>query len=193
MIIKNCLAQSRFSTKHGFTLLEVLVTLIVLSVGLLSIAGLKVVSLRTSHSAYMRSQATGFANDMIDRMRANSDGVALWAYDQPTRSGSAGTKEEDCELNAGCDPNEMAAHDLFIWNDAIAAVLPNGFGMVCIDSVQDSSVPTKDAPLCTNIPKPSDSNESKATAKNAVYAVKIWWDDDQGASDPKFFATSFRP
>ncbi|HOB61103.1 MAG TPA: type IV pilus modification protein PilV [Candidatus Competibacteraceae bacterium] len=58
--------------KHaGFTLLEILVSIIILAVGLLGLASLQATSIRFNQSAYLRSQATVLAYDMIDRMRAN--------------------------------------------------------------------------------------------------------------------------
>jgi len=58
--------------KHkGFTLIEVLVSMIVLAIGLLGLAGLQMSSLRNNLSAYHRSQATQLAYDMADRMRTN--------------------------------------------------------------------------------------------------------------------------
>lgn len=59
------------SRQTGFTLLEVLVSVIVLAIGLLGLAGLQASSMRFNQSAYLRSQATILAYDIIDRMRAN--------------------------------------------------------------------------------------------------------------------------
>ena len=64
------------ANQHGFTMVEVLVTLVILAVGLLGLAGLQATSLRNTESAYQRSQAAILAYDMLDRMRANSAGVA---------------------------------------------------------------------------------------------------------------------
>jgi type IV pilus assembly protein PilV len=59
--------------KHsrGFTLVEALIALVVLSIGLLGVAALQLSSLRTNGSAAMRSQATMLAYEIVDRMRAN--------------------------------------------------------------------------------------------------------------------------
>jgi type IV pilus assembly protein PilV len=62
--------QPRRATQ-GFTLVETLVALVVLSIGLLGVAGLQLVGLRGNMSAASRTQATYFADDIIDRMRAN--------------------------------------------------------------------------------------------------------------------------
>ncbi|MDE1962228.1 MAG: type IV pilus modification protein PilV, partial [Xanthomonadaceae bacterium] len=65
------------SPSHGFTLLEVLIALLIFSLGVLGMAGLLAVSVRTNHSAYLRTQATFLAQSMADRMRANAS-WALW-------------------------------------------------------------------------------------------------------------------
>ena len=62
---------------RGFTLLEVLIALLVFSLGLLGLAGLMIMSVKTNHSAYLRTQATFLAESMADRMRA--DPMAIWA------------------------------------------------------------------------------------------------------------------
>ena len=64
--------SSRHYTR-GSTLLEVLVSIVVLSIGLLGLAGLQATSMKSNHSAYMRSQATLLAYDLADRMRATRD------------------------------------------------------------------------------------------------------------------------
>ena len=59
---------------QGFTLIEVLIAIIVLSIGLLGLAGLQLTSLRNSNSAYTRSQAVILSYDIVDRIRANRVG-----------------------------------------------------------------------------------------------------------------------
>ena len=170
-----------FHLDNGFTLLEVLVAMVVLSVGLLSLAGLQVVGLRTGHSSYLRTQATIQSYDIIDRMRANEGGVEY--YNKPTQTGSAGTEDTDCETVTGCSTASMAAHDLFRWNQAIDDVLPGGVGVVCVDSTPEDGDPTN--PACDNV---GGGNSATAT-----YAIKIWWIDDKAAGTQQLFATSFRP
>ena len=63
--------MQRFRNTNGFTLLEVLIALLIFSLGLLGMAGLLVVSVQTNHSAFLRSQATFLSQSIADRMRAN--------------------------------------------------------------------------------------------------------------------------
>lgn len=170
---------------RGFTLLEVLVALIVLSVGLLSLAGLQVIGLRTNHSAYMRTQATIQSYDIIDRMRANFRGVRDGHYNKPTVDDSAGIEHAACETTTGCSSQQMAEQDLFRWNQAITDVLPGGLGVVCIDSTPEDGTPDDDeAPACDGV--------GATNPEAAIYTIKIWWSDDQSGNLQRF-TTSLRP
>lgn len=85
----------------GVSLIEVLVSIVVLSVALLGSAGLMGASLRSTNNAYYRSQATVLADDILDRMRANIDAARNQDYDidpGPSYSAAAGSFERyDCE------------------------------------------------------------------------------------------------
>lgn len=179
------LRHTRYCSR-GFTLLEVLVALIVMSVGLLSLAGMQVIGLRTNHSAYMRTQATIQSYDIIDRMRANIPGVRSGNYNKPTVADSDGVEHTNCESTTGCSTQNMAEHDLFKWNQAIADVLPNGQGVVCIDSTPEDGTPGAGAgaSACDGI--------GNANPLMAMYTIKIWWSDDQSGNFQRF-STSFRP
>lgn len=74
----------------GFTLVEVLVTIIVLAIGVLGLAGLQLASMRSNHSAFLRTQATLAANDLIDRMRINPADYAGKTLNTKAKSGVAG-------------------------------------------------------------------------------------------------------
>lgn len=109
----------------GFTLVEVLVALVILSVGLLGLAGLHLNGLRNNESAYLRSQATLQAYDMVDRMRANLAGLEAGGYNAIT-----GPVSDPGCISAGCTPLQIAAYDAFQWNTANAGLLPSGSGTV---------------------------------------------------------------
>ena len=110
---------------QGYSLLEVMLTVFVFSVGLLGVAGMQVKSMRNTHDAYLRTIATQQAIDMADRMRANLAGVTAGAYDNIT-----GTPANPGCRAAPCTAAQMAQHDASIWNSANAALLPAGTGTV---------------------------------------------------------------
>lgn len=104
--------------QNGFTLLESLISLVVLSIGMLGIAALYVEGLRAGRTAIFRTTAVTLAADMMDRVRANP--VARGAY-------AGGPALNNC-VNAAndCTPAEMAAHDISLWQAEIAARMPPG-------------------------------------------------------------------
>jgi type IV pilus assembly protein PilV len=101
---------------RGFTLVEVLIALLVLSIGMLGIAALYLESLRASRSALVRTQAVMLAADIADRIRANRDPAGI--YD------CGGT----CEAGEG--GNAIAVADLNAWRVAVETQLPGGMGSV---------------------------------------------------------------
>ncbi len=96
---------------QGFTLLEVLVALVILSIGMLGIGALNVASLQSTRTAIIRTKAVTFAADMADRIRANRLGLA--AYAGP--SADLGCADTQATGSAACTPAQMASHDLFLW------------------------------------------------------------------------------
>lgn len=93
----------------GFTLVEVLIALIVLSIGLLGIAAMYVETLRANRSALVRTQAIALASDLADRIRSNR--VPANNY-------------------TGSGVNAQAIADLAGWNDQVGDQLPGGTGAV---------------------------------------------------------------
>src|ERR1700733_499043 len=73
----------------GFTLIEVLVSMVILSIGLLGIAKLMLFSSRSNDSAYLRSQATELAYEILDNMRANRQEAIALTYN--TTAGAVAT------------------------------------------------------------------------------------------------------
>lgn len=165
---------------EGFTLLEVLVAVLVLSIGLLGIAGLQVTGLRFNHSAYMRTQATLLAYELADRMRANRPTMVANGYDPIATGGIGGVSVPACETAAGCATAQMAQNDVFQWQQRLAQVLPNGQGVVCLDAIADPP----GTPLSSTPAAPS-CNPPVAPAP-APYAIKVWWDDNR-TGDPATF------
>ncbi len=101
---------------RGFTLIEVLVALLVLSIGLLGVAALQLTSLRSNHSSSLRSQATLLAYDIVDRMRANQTAATAGSYDIALAGTSAG--------------GTVALDDLVRWKQNLTNTLPAGQGAV---------------------------------------------------------------
>lgn len=113
--------------QSGFTLLEVLVAVLVLSIGLLGLAGLLASSIRNNQSAYQRTQATWLAYDIVDRMRVNRPAALASDYDT-----ALGTPA-NCAANPTLS-GAMAAQDLTGWKTLLACALPAGDGAVALNT-----------------------------------------------------------
>lgn len=110
--------QKRNKKIAGFTLIEVLISLIIMSVGMLGIAGLYVHSMQAGRTSMLRHNAVTLAGDITDRIRANPTAGAPYAL--------AGANNNCVDGGIDCTPNQMAANDIFLWDQQAAATLPNG-------------------------------------------------------------------
>lgn len=99
MIMKNL-----HNNNHGFTLVEVMVAMVIFAIGMMGMASLQTVSIRTNYESNARSQAVLLAYDMVDRMRAN--------------------------VPANGAISALAAADQAAWQAQTAAQLPGGLGVV---------------------------------------------------------------
>jgi len=116
------LAQS--GRAGGFTLVEVLVALVVISIGLLGLASMQATTVRNAYSTYLRSQAVVQANAILDRMRANRDQAVAHGYDITFTEAAPTTT-----CTSTCSPSNMASADLGAWLGDLAS-LPNGEGQI---------------------------------------------------------------
>ncbi|MEM7083577.1 MAG: type IV pilus modification protein PilV [Pseudomonadota bacterium] len=122
---------------RGFSLIEVLVALVVLSVGMLGVLTLQVKGLQFSQSARISTNAILAASDMADRIRANPNGGLSYvaglggAGDQPQPQ-CADLPNAPMPANTTCTTAELAAFDIWLWKEAIAsdAGLPGGEGSI---------------------------------------------------------------
>ena len=112
----------------GVTLIEVMVSLVILAMGLLGIAALHGLGAKFGNKAYYRSQAIAQAYDIVDRMRANPVGVAASNYIQDPMPSSYSS---DCGSDS-CSAADLATYDLVAWNTLNGTVLPNGAGAVSV-------------------------------------------------------------
>ena len=104
-------------------MLEVLVSLLILSVGLLGLASMQISGLKSNHMGYVRTQAAQLAYDMGDRMRANPTATTAGTYNGYTgAAGYTGTGSTSCvgETNV-CTPAEMAEFDKESWKSGVTS------------------------------------------------------------------------
>lgn len=114
----------------GFTMMEVLVTIVVLSIGLLGLANMQSRSIQYSQHAYYHGIAAQQARDMADRMRSNIQGVLAGFYDNI--NGIPAAAPVCFDPNANCTTVEISQFDALQWNNANANILPQGTGTVTV-------------------------------------------------------------
>ena len=208
-IQRNRMGNSMANSK-GFSLLEVMVTLLILSVGLLGLAGLQAQSLRFNHFAFMRGQASMLAYAMADRMRANRFAVVtdagnyVGSYNETDTGGNyqapfnnSCTQSTPGGTATNCTINQMAAHDRLQWDLDLTNALASGQGVVCVDA-------TPNTVACDNLCINPANGAAAACATNFIipYVITVRWDetrtnvtgtgcDPDNAADLKCFSTSF--
>jgi len=181
------LTPMSFQHQSGFSLLEVLIAVVILSIGLLGVGSMQANSLRYNHQAYLRGQAIQLAYDMSDRMRANhatvdatgattteASGVTKGSYDSRNVAGNyvaanfnACTKSPAAAAVAGgCSIDALAADDQAHWNLLLTTILPDGAGTVCLDDTPNDGA--------------SSGANGCADSTSNNYAVKVWWTELEG-------------
>jgi len=145
------------SRQQGFSLIEVLVALTVVSIGLLGIVGLQTQTQKMNSNAFYQTQAVIIAHDMAERIQANSSTPYKKQYHL-----TQALRLDNCRKQTGCNPQSMAQNDLFEWLQMIKQQLPQGAGVVCIDSS----------------PSDGDANAPACDNQGRVYAIKLWWHDN---------------
>jgi type IV pilus assembly protein PilV len=107
-------------TQSGFSLLEMLIALIVFSIGMLAVAGLQTVSKQSNYESVQRTVAAQIANGMLEDMRTNGGGIAVYTGSGDIGGGSRGAEPApNCAVGAECNPAQKAVFDLWFWEQAL--------------------------------------------------------------------------
>lgn len=112
--------------QSGLSLIEVLIATVVLSTGLLGLAGLQIAGMKTTHNSYQMQQATWIVHDLLEKMRANRAEVFRMSSGSPPvpQSGyllantnaatyCANTSlAKNCAVDTDCTNAQLATYDL---------------------------------------------------------------------------------
>jgi type IV pilus assembly protein PilV len=137
--------------QRGSSLIEVLVSVVVASVGLLGVAGLQLTGLRSNNQSLERSQAATLAYEIADAMRANRVGTADGAFE--LAAGAQPEAAASCTGDQVCTAAQSAAYALDQWARRVRASLPAGAA-----SIECSAAPC---------------------AAGWVQTVTLFWDEDR--------------
>jgi type IV pilus assembly protein PilV len=134
--IPSCRAAAlRRPASHGFTLLEVLVAIVVLSFGVLGVVGLQAVALQSNRDARNQSIAVAMARELGDLMRGNKD-VAIRTTNNPyvvNFTGTVPTAGASCYTGACATPQAVGEFGISEWLSRVDAALPQARVVVCFD------------------------------------------------------------
>jgi type IV pilus assembly protein PilV len=111
----------------GFTLVEVLVVTVVMAVGLIGSAALLLTGLRASRLAMQQTKAVNLAADLGDRIRANRSAGTAYALGPGAQLAAPARA---CQSIGECDPHDVAARDLYEWQQAARSALPGAMTSV---------------------------------------------------------------
>ncbi|HEY4093781.1 MAG TPA: type IV pilus modification protein PilV [Luteibacter sp.] len=108
--------------QRGMSMIEVLMAVLIFTVGLVGLGALMVTASKANQMAYVRTQVTFLANGMADRMRANPWGLWNGSYDDDNYpvTGTPGA----CNAATGCKPSEIADRDKKLWSQQLRDSLP---------------------------------------------------------------------
>lgn len=119
----------QYIQQDGFSLLEMLIALVIFSVGLLGIAGLQSVSKQANYESLQRTSASQVAYGLLEDMRLNGDGIDIYTAAGELGNGSLGAEPApNCTVGAPCDAAQKAAHDLWLWEQIIDGNLETSAG-----------------------------------------------------------------
>ncbi|HEX7636637.1 MAG TPA: type IV pilus modification protein PilV [Noviherbaspirillum sp.] len=127
--------------KKGFSLIEVLVSLLVLAIGVIGAAGMQLAAARTAQQSAFQTFALQLAAEMADAMRAGGGQLeSMWAMDYSSANdGEPVTPARFCYADS-CNAQEFAEFQLYEWKKRVKTGLPAGRVLVCRDATPWDSV-----------------------------------------------------
>jgi len=162
----------------GFSMIEVLITVFVVAIGLLSIASVQFMSKRSNFEAVQRTTATLLAHDILERMRANPGMLIEYAGNSSAPIDPLGgptatrTQPTDCTA-ASCDPFTLSQYDLWEWETAL-----NGLSEQIADGTATGGLNSPTACITTNV-------AAGTVDRSGEYRVAIAWRGGSQLQNPE--------
>lgn len=149
---------------RGFGLIEVLVTLLIFSIGALAVAGLQVMSKKNRYNALQRSTAVRLAHSMAANMQANSDALSVYISfpDWPLGDNTLGADPKHNCYQESCSPKKLAKFDLWQWEQML-------------DGTSEMSNNTATATAEGGLVAPSACIYGPSDGDSGVYTITIAW------------------
>lgn len=134
---------SRKRHGKGVSLIEVLIAIVIASIGLLALAGVNTAAIRYTKMSQYRGTATLLATDIGERIRANRAGAGAYVFnsDFATQATLPSAPAKLCNVYGGgipCTAAEVATSDLYSWRLRVREQLPNGSVYIAYQNVQSA-------------------------------------------------------
>lgn len=131
---------SRISSCSGFSLIEVLVSMLVLAIGVIGAAGMQLAATRTTRQSALQTVALQLASEMSDKIRANdlsTKGTAenpFLSVDYNSAMQGEPTVPDKLCFGFDCNDSDVATFDIYEWERRIGSELPGGRARICRDA-----------------------------------------------------------
>lgn len=157
--------------QQGFSLIEALVAFLILSVGMLGIASLQTMSLKSGHTAAMRTVAVVKVEEILESMRSNPGALANYAAGTADMGVDNGCSQTGVPA-AACTPAQMAADELFRWKRSLIEALPNNAATTA-SVIITPPVPPQTLTLVVVTVNWSERDLDTGNAANMNYSVAV--------------------
>lgn len=150
---------------RGFSLIEVLVAIVIFSVGMLGLLGLTSNGLMMTYMANYTTTAAQMAYELADNIRGNPIRLANYPESEPDGDPNSQTVYPECfaeSTDSTCGPEQLVPTELWLWKKRISEVLPAGQGVICRDATPTDG-------------DPDVGWACDGSAANAPFVVKICW------------------
>lgn len=163
------------SAQSGFTLIEVLVSAVILSIGVVGIASVLTMSKVYQDESIQRVRAVELADGIFERIRRNPAGVAGYDTGLLAPLGNASTGDEpslDCNANS-CNAAELASYDLWDWEQ----LMDGASATVTDDGETSNTAGLRNVRACIDFTADADKTNT------GIVDVVIQWQGIKKTSD----------
>jgi type IV pilus assembly protein PilV len=157
--------------QKGFSLIEALVAFLILSVGMLGIASLQTMSLKSGHTAALRTVAVMKVDEILESMRSNPAALLDYAAG-PADMGTDNGCSQTAVAAANCTPAQMALDELFRWKSSLIEALPNNAGTTATVVITPAAPPATLNLVVISV-NWSERDQETGSAANMNYSVAV--------------------
>lgn len=166
-------SRAPLTRASGFSLIEILVTVVIMAVGMLAMAAVQVMSKRANLESAQRTTATTLASDILERMRINASQLDNYTASLPVGGGVRSVPTKVCSTSGNnCTAFELYEFDMYTWEQALM-----GAGEVNADGDKVGGLVNPTACILTTVPVGT-------TDRSGEYLIAIAWRGSTALSNP---------